>query len=143
MSIQLEIPYLDLLPDLAEAVERLEARSVQISQGISRPTEWYSLRDAWEYRGGAAWSTFKAGVLYQPRLGIADAHQQGRRVWHKSTIERWALVCDETRLEYIEELLTPDEPAIAEKLLQIMNRVDCPDDVRTWASEYFKPSLTA
>ena len=77
---------------------------------------WYTLQQAWEYRGGGAWSTFLNDPLDHPKLGIPDAHQHGRRVWSRETIERWAEFSDETRAGYYDELVEEDPGAFIPRL---------------------------
>ena len=142
MNIEVKTEHEDMIPELLEIAKRIE-KSVQISKSVKGYTQWYTLREAWEFRGGGAWSTFKTNTLLHPRLGVPDGYQQGRRVWARSTIQQWSQYCDDDRLEYIEMILEPEVPEVTEQLKKIAARLDCPENIREFAHGFFSSSLTA
>lgn len=120
-----EIPHLDAIPELVEHVERLTAAVLGTVSMPEEPKYWYTLEDAFRARGGASWTTFKNDPLEHPRLGIADGHQHGRRVWSWETIERWVRVSDETREQYFDELVREGDPAVVARLVQLRKKETC------------------
>jgi len=88
---------------------------------------WYTLRAAWEYRGGGALTTFMNTSIDQPALGIPDAYMRGRRVWSAETVEHWAEVTDGTREQYLEELVNGAGGEVYLRRLRELGKTDrCP-----------------
>ena len=118
--MKIEIPHLDDIPQLIDRVEKLSASVEMMQREPHEAKRWFTLQDAWGIRGGASYNTFRNDPLDQPRLGMPDGHQHGRRVWSRETIERWATITDEKRTAYYDELLSDDpDGVIRARLLEI------------------------
>jgi hypothetical protein len=83
---------LDLLPKVVNCCEQINNNSLT--------SEWYDLEACFKLRGVGHFSTFQKNRFYQPKGGIPDAMIQGRKAWHKTTVEEWMKLTDEQLLGY-------------------------------------------
>ncbi|MFZ2635546.1 MAG: hypothetical protein WAX33_04315 [Rectinemataceae bacterium] len=88
------------LPQLAEILGKLDA----VIDGTGQ--RWYTLEQAHTRKygalhGGVSLATIRNTLAMQPRGGIPDGWQSGRKVWRADTIEEWCLVDDAHLGEYL------------------------------------------
>lgn len=61
---------------------------------IDLKLQFYSLRQAWEIKGGCAWNTFRNKRYFQPKGGHYDGYFGGRGIFFRETIHEWLPLVD-------------------------------------------------
>lgn len=92
------------LPQLEEIEKKLD---LVLSGSGTVGGKWFTLEQAHAFKfgkNGPALSTVKNFQALQPRAGVPDDWQQGKRVWKRETIEEWSQVTDSTLGDYLERV---------------------------------------
>jgi hypothetical protein len=72
--------------------------------------QFYSLKQAWEIKGGCAWGTFRSSRYLQPKGGHYDGYFGGKGVFFFDTIQEWLPLTDAELVAYHERYLTGAKP---------------------------------
>lgn len=60
--------------------------------------EWWTLKQCCERKGLSYKSACNRTTL-QPRRGVPDGYLSGRKVWHRTTVEKWLPLTDHDHVE--------------------------------------------
>jgi len=83
--MQVEIPEISII---IERLDRIEERLSILESKVFAYQEWYSLKEACA-RKGINYNSAKVRPYLQPNNGIEDTKINGKRMWHRTTIEKW------------------------------------------------------
>ena len=102
-------------------LERIESMLVAVLQ--EKPAQaWYTLDQAWREKFGSSpkgisLQTLRNCLALQPKGGVPDGWQSGRKAWKGATVAAWCLVDDTGLADYLERVCpgrrVPDRISVA------------------------------
>ena len=87
-----------------------EKKEIAVSVHIELKKQFYTVRDAWELKGGCAWNTFRGRRFLQPKGGHFDGYYAGKGIFTAETIREWLPLTDKELLAYHHKYLTGAQP---------------------------------